>query len=77
MGMELAQHVTHGTGGLLVLGGGVQAEIGHGVNDAPLHRLETVGDVRQRTVEDDVHRVVEVRLLGELGHGQGAGFDAL
>jgi hypothetical protein len=68
--VELADHVADGARRLLGLVPGRQAELAHGVDDAPLHRLEAVGDVRQGAVEDDVHRVVEVRLLGELGERQ-------
>ena len=73
--MELAEHVTDRARGFLVLGRGGQAEFGHRVDDASLHGLQTVADVRQRTVEDHVHRIVEVRLFGEIAqrHGFGAG----
>jgi hypothetical protein len=64
--MELAQHVTDGARRLLVLGGGRQPQLAHGVDDAPLHRLQAVADVRQRPVEDHVHGVIQVRLLGEV-----------
>ncbi len=66
VGMELAQHVADGTRRLLVLGAGIEGQLAHGVDDAPLHRLHAVADMRQRPVEDDVHRIVEVRLLGVL-----------
>ncbi len=69
MGMELTEHVTDGPGGLLVLGVGVQPELAHGVDDPPLHRLEAVADMRQRTIHDHVHGIVEVSLLGEIGEG--------
>jgi len=62
--VELADHVADGARGLLVLGGTAQPQFVHRVDDAPLHRLQAVADVRQRAVEDHVHRVVEVRLLG-------------
>ncbi len=42
-----------------------EAQVAHRVDDAALHGLQAVARVRQRAVEDDVHRVVEVRLLGE------------
>ncbi|GBE09914.1 hypothetical protein BMS3Abin12_00466 [bacterium BMS3Abin12] len=65
VGMELADDVADGARGLLVLGGGVEAQFRHGVDDAPLHRLEAVAHMRQGAVQDHVHRVVEVRLFGE------------
>jgi hypothetical protein len=67
--VELADHVADGARTLLELGTGLQAQLTHRVNDASLHRLEAVTDVRQRTIEDDVHRVVEVRLLRILAKG--------
>ncbi len=65
--VELAEHVADGARGLLVLGVGVQAEFAHGIDDAPLYRLEAVADMRQRAIQDDVHGIVEVGLLGEVG----------
>ena len=66
MRVKLAQHVAHGARGLLVLGARPETELGHRIHDAPLHRLETVPDVRQGSIQNDVHRIVEVRLLGEI-----------
>ena len=63
--VELSEHIAHGARRLLVLGGGRQPEFRHGVHDAPLHRLQAVGDVRQRAVQHHVHRVIEVGLLGK------------
>ncbi|MCY1439051.1 hypothetical protein D9M71_552700 [compost metagenome] len=73
--MELAEHVADGTRRLLVLGVGVQAQFAHGVDDAPLHRLQAVADMRQGAVHDHVHGVVEVGLFGEVS--QRAAFDAV
>src|SRR3546814_2660494 len=42
---------------------GRESEFAHGIDDSPLHRLQPVADLRQRAVENDVHRVVEVRLF--------------
>ncbi|MNH21915.1 hypothetical protein D3C79_817510 [compost metagenome] len=69
MRVVLTQHVTHGTGGLLVLGQRRQPQLAHGVDDAPLHGLEAVADMGQGPVHDDVHGVVQVSLLGEGAHG--------
>ena len=63
--MKLAEHIAHGARGLLVLGDRRQPELAHGVDDAPLHGLQPVAERRQRAVENHVHRVVEVGLLGE------------
>ena len=69
VGMELADDIAHGARGLLELRRGAEAELRHGVDDPPLHRLESVRHVRQRAVEDDVHRVVEISLAGEGADG--------
>ena len=63
--MELADHVADRARRLLVLGAGGEAELAHRVDDAALHGLQAVAELRQRAIEDHVHRVVEVRLLGE------------
>ena len=60
--MELADDVADRARRFLELCPGREPELRHGVDDPPLHRLKTVGDARQRPIEDDVHRVVEVRL---------------
>ena len=63
--MELAEDIPDGARGLLVLGDRRQPELAHGVHDAPLYRLQPVAECRQRAIENDVHRVIEVGLLGE------------
>ncbi|KAF1057381.1 MAG: hypothetical protein GAK45_02458 [Pseudomonas citronellolis] len=65
--MVLAEHVAHRPRGLLVLGIGVQAQLAHGVDDAPLYRLQAVADMRQGAVHDHVHGVVQIGLFGEVG----------
>ncbi len=65
MRMELADDIAHGARGLLVLGSGRKAQLAHRIDDAPLYRLQAVTQHRQRAIEDDVHRVIEVGLLGE------------
>jgi len=64
--VELAEHVTNGTRRLLVLGVCVQAQLTHGVDNAPLYRFQAVADMRQGTVHDHVHGVVEVGIFGEV-----------
>ncbi len=56
----LAQHFTHDPGALLVGAGGPQAHVVHGVEDAPVHRLEAVPGIGQGPGHDDAHRVVQV-----------------
>ncbi len=69
MGVVLADDIADGARRLLELGLGGQPQLGHGVDDAPLHRLEPVGDVGQGPVQDHVHGVVQVGLLGKVLEG--------
>ena len=66
MRVKLADYVADGPGALARLGGGRQPQFAHGVDNAALHRLEPIGQMRQGPVQDDVHGVVQVRLLGVL-----------
>ena len=65
MRMKLADHVTNRARTLLVLGSRRQTQLTHRINDAALDRLQAIGQLRQRTVEDDVHRIIEIRLFGK------------
>ena len=61
--MVPAEHVADAGGGLfegLVRG---QVVLVHGVEDAPVHGLETVAHIRQRTSDDDGHGILDVRGL--------------
>ena len=62
--VELADHVADGARRLLGLCLRRQVEFRHGVNDAALHRLEAVADVRQGAIKYDVHGVGQVRPFG-------------
>ncbi len=64
MRMELADDVADGARGLLGLGACGQAQLAHGVDDAPLHRLEPVAHEGQGAVQHHVHRIIEVSPLG-------------
>ena len=64
MRVVLAEHVAHGTGRLLVFGGILETKFRHRIDDAPLDRLEPIADMRQGTIEDDVHGIVEVSAFG-------------
>lgn len=66
MGVEFTEHVTDGTRRLLVLGVSVQAQLTHRIDNAPLYGLQAVADMRQGTVHDHVHGVVEVGIFGEV-----------
>jgi hypothetical protein len=63
--MELADHIAHGACGLLVLGARREPQLAHRVDDAPLHGLQAIAQGGQRPVEDHVHRIIEIRALGE------------
>ena len=59
----LAQHLADDTGGFLVGRVGAHAHVVHGVQDAPLDRLQAVAGIRQGARDDHAHGVIEVRLL--------------
>ena len=63
VGVVLTDHVAHHPGGFLVTLVPVVAELVHGVQHPPVHRLESVAHVRQRPPHDHTHGVIEVRLL--------------
>ena len=59
----LAQYIAHHGSALLERPPGREPQLVHGVENAPVHRLESVAHVRQRPGHDDAHRVVDERLL--------------
>ena len=66
----LADHVADGTRRLHVRSVGRVAALVHGVEDAAVHRLQTVAHVGKRARDDDAHRVFEERrlhLLAQVG----------
>ncbi len=69
MGVELTDDITDGACGLFVFGAGFESQLAHGVDNAALHRFQPVTDVRQGTVENHVHRIVEVGFLGVILQG--------
>ena len=63
MGMVPAQHVAHAGSGLfkgLVRG---QIVLVHGVQNTPVHRLQTVPHIRQGAAHNDAHSVFDVGFL--------------
>ena len=66
VGVEFTEHVTDGTRRFLVLGIRIQPQLTHGIDDPPLNRLQAVADMRQGTVHDHVHGVIEVGIFGEV-----------
>ncbi len=61
--VKLADHVTDCARRFFWLRRRTQAQLTHRIDDAPLHRLQTVAYERQCPVEDDVHGVIQVRLF--------------
>jgi hypothetical protein len=55
----LAQDVSHHGRALLVRTVGHEPQLVHRIEDAAMHRLESVSHVRQGALDDDRHRVVE------------------
>ncbi len=67
MGVVPAQHGAYGVGALAVGLFGPQGVLVHGVEDAPVHRLQAVPHVGQGPLDDDGHGVVQKGLLHLLG----------
>ena len=63
MRVELADDVADDAGAFLVGGPGIEPQEAHGVQDAPMDRLQAVASVRQRPMHDGRERIGEVALL--------------
>ena len=63
VGVVLTQHFTDNTSGLLVRRAGAQAHVVHGIQDAPVHRLQAVAGVGQGPGHDHAHGVIQIGLL--------------
>ena len=61
--MVFAHHVADDAGAFAGGFVGRQAHLLHGVQNAPVNRLQSVADVGQRAPDDHRHRIVEIRLL--------------
>ena len=61
MRVELAEHLTDDTRGLLCLSAITQSKTVHTEKNSALHRLQTVPRIRKGTGHDNGHRVVDVR----------------
>ena len=59
--MELTEHLTDDTRGLLCLSAITQSKTVHTEKNSALHRLQTVPRIRKGTGHDNGHRVVDVR----------------
>ncbi len=60
VGVVFTQHLTDHPGALLVRAGVDQPQLAHGIENAPVHRLEAVAHVGQRPRHDDAHGIVQV-----------------
>ena len=58
--MVLAQHFAHDSRAFLVPAARVHTHIVHGVENAPMHRLQPVARIGQRPRHDHAHRVTQV-----------------
>ena len=65
MRMEFADDIADGARGFLVLRAGGESQLAHGVHDTALYRLQAIAQMRQRSIQNDVHRVVKVGAFGE------------
>ena len=63
MRMELTDNIANGARRLFEFGRGLQSQLTHGIDNAPLHRLEPIAHVRERSIENDVHGIIQVGLL--------------
>jgi hypothetical protein len=63
--MVFTQNISHGAGRFLMLGTRRQPKFGHRVDNTTLYWFQAITDMRQRTIEDDVHRVIEVGLFSK------------
>jgi hypothetical protein len=63
VGMVLADHVADGARRFVVGAVGREVLLTHRKQDAPVHRLQPVANVRQRTADDHAHRVIEIAAL--------------
>ena len=61
--MVLADDLADDAGALHVLLVPVEPEFVHGVQDAPVHGLQSVAHVGQRAADDDAHGVIEIAAL--------------
>ncbi len=80
MRVEFSHHFADDARGLHMTVGGYEPHLGHLVQDAPLHRLQPVAGIRQRTGVDDgqgivhigdFHLLSDVNVVNALGAGCG------
>ena len=59
MRVILAQNLAHNARTLSMRLVGCEAQVVHGEENSPVHRLETIPDIRQRTPNDHRHCVLQ------------------
>ena len=74
VGVIATQHRTDGVGALVVCLIGGQSLFEHGVENAAVHRLQTVPHIRQGTGDDDRHRILQERILHFSANFDGGNF---
>nr|VFK08860.1 MAG: hypothetical protein BECKLPF1236A_GA0070988_1002123 [Candidatus Kentron sp. LPFa]VFK25284.1 MAG: hypothetical protein BECKLPF1236C_GA0070990_1002023 [Candidatus Kentron sp. LPFa] len=67
--MKFPQHVAHGARRFLVFRARRKPQFRHGVDNATLHWFQSIRDMRQGAVQDHIHGIIQVCLLGELAQG--------
>jgi hypothetical protein len=63
VGVELAHDLADNAGALVEALVGTVSPVVHRVDNAAVHRLEAIANVRKGAPHDDTHRIVEVRAL--------------
>ena len=61
--MVFGQHIADDVGGFFVRFVRCETGLVHGIENAAMHRLESVADVRQSTAGDNAHRIVDEGIL--------------
>ena len=63
MWMEFADYIANGPRRFFKFCTRLQPQLGHRVDDSTLYRLQTIAYVRQSTIVNYIHRIVQVGLL--------------
>ena len=74
VGVILAHHVAHDARAFLEALIGIEVELAHGVEQAPVHRLQAVAHVGERARHDGRERIGEIALAQGGGEGGRADF---
>ena len=66
MRVKFADNIAHCARRFFWLRPGGQAQFAHRIDNPALHRLQAVAEMRQRAIENHVHRIIEIGLLGKI-----------